>query len=72
MVEGDVYISMPTAKVNANKFNQAYESEVARLIIHGVLHLLDYSDQSFKEKQAMSKMEDSFLKEIRWRSLFEK
>ena len=71
-IEGEVYISMPTAKENADKFNQAYEKEVARLIIHGVLHLLDYSDQSFKEKQAMSKMEDSFLKEIRWRSLFEK
>ena len=72
MVEGEVYISMPTAKVNANKFNQAYESEVARLIIHGVLHLLDYSDQSYKEKQTMSRMEENILKEIRWKALFEK
>ena len=44
-IEGEVYISMPTAKENADKYNQAYEKEVARLIIHGVLHLLDYSDQ---------------------------
>ena len=70
-IEGEIYISMPTAKENADKFNQAYEKEVARLIIHGVLHLLDYSDQSCKEKQTMSKMEENILKETRWKNLFE-
>ena len=70
-IEGEIYISMPTAKENADKFNQAYEKEVARLIIHGVLHLLDYSDQSYKEKQTMSKIEENILKEIRWKNLFE-
>ena len=70
-IEGEIYISMPTAKENADKFNQAYEKEVARLIIHGVLHLLDYSDQSYKEKQNMSKMEENILKETRWKTLFE-
>ena len=70
-IEGEIYISMPTAKENADKFNQAYEKEIARLIIHGVLHLLDYSDQSYKEKQTMSKMEENILKEIRWKNLFE-
>ena len=70
-IEGEIYISMPTAKENADKFNQPYEKEVARLIIHGVLHLLDYSDQSYKEKQTMSKMEENILKEIRWKNLFE-
>ena len=71
-IEGEIYISMPTAKENANKFNQAYENELARLIIHGVLHLLDYSDQSYKKKQNMSKMEENILKEIKWKDLFEK
>ena len=70
-IEGEIYISMPTAKENADKFNQAYEKEIARLIIHGVLHLLDYSDQSYKEKQTMSKMEENILKETRWKNLFE-
>ena len=70
-IEGEIYISMPTAKENSDKFNQPYEKEVARLIIHGVLHLLDYSDQSYKEKQTMSKMEENILKETRWKTLFE-
>ena len=71
-IEGEVYISMPMAKENANKFNQIYERELSRLIIHGVLHLLDYSDQSYKEKKNMSRMEESILKEIKWKALFEK
>ena len=71
-IEGEIYISMPTAKENADKFNQAYEKEVARLIIHGVLHLLDYSDKSYKEKQNMSKMEENILKGVKWKALFEK
>ena len=70
-IEGEIYISMPTAKENADKFKQAYEKEVARLIIHGVLHLLDYSDQSYKEKKNMSKMEENILRETRWKTLFE-
>ena len=71
-IEGEIYISMPTAKENADKFNQAYEKEVARLVIHGVLHLLDYSDQSLEEKQTMSRMEDNILKKIKWKALFDK
>ena len=71
-IEGEVYISMPMAKENANKFNQIYERELSRLIIHGVLHLLDYSDQSYEEKQTMSRMEENILKEIKWKALFEK
>ena len=70
-IEGEIYISMPTAKENADKFNQAYEKEVARLIIHGVLHLLDYSDQSYQGKETMSKIEENILKEISWKNLFE-
>tara|TARA_B100000287_G_scaffold263074_1_gene247560 strand:- start:363 stop:806 length:444 start_codon:yes stop_codon:yes gene_type:complete len=71
-IEGEIYISMPTAKENADKFYQEYEKEVARLIIHGALHLLDYSDHSYKDKKNMSKMEENILKEIRWKDLFEK
>ena len=71
-VEGEVYISMPTARENAKKYHQAYEKEVARLIIHGVFHLLDYSDQTHEEKQTMSEMEENILNETRWQALFEK
>ena len=71
-VEGDIYISMPTAIVNADKYNEPYEKEVARLMIHGVLHLIGFSDDTKKEKEVMSKIEDRLLKETKWKDLFEK
>jgi len=70
-IEGDIYISMPTAKENAEKYNQPYEKEVARLIIHGCLHLLGYNDNTKKQKNDMSNLEESFLKKIKWKDLFE-
>ena len=51
MIEGEIYISMPTAKKNSKQFKQSYEKEVARLIIHGSLHLIGYSDKSNSEKK---------------------
>mgnify|MGYP001387144843 FL=1 len=71
-VEGDIYISMPTAIINADKYNEPYEKEVARLMIHGVLHLIGFSDDTKKEKDIMSKIEDRLLKETKWKDLFEK
>ena len=71
-IEGDIYISMPTAIVNADKYNEPYEKEVARLMIHGVLHLIGFSDDTKKEKEVMSKIEDRLLKKTKWKDLFEK
>ena len=71
-IEGDIYISMPTAIVNADKYNEPYEKEVARLMIHGVLHLIGFSDDTKKEKDIMSKIEDRLLNEEKWKNLIEK
>lgn len=70
-IEGEVYISMPTAKENAKKYNQTHEKEVARLIIHGSLHLLGYTDHTLKQKKEMSKLEEVFLNKTKWEDLFE-
>ena len=70
-IEGEIYISMPTAKENAEKYNQPYEKEVARLVIHGSLHLLGYNDKTQKQKNNMSNLEEVFLKQTEWKDLFE-
>ena len=70
-IEGEIYISMPTAKENAEKYNQPYAKEIARLVIHGSLHLLGYDDNTKKQKNYMSNLEELFLKQIEWRDLFE-
>ena len=71
-VEGEIYISMPTAKENAKLYKQSYDKELARLVIHGSLHLSGIEDDSAKKKERMIKLEDYFLKDMSWEKLIEK
>ena len=65
-IEGEIYISLPRAKENAKIYEEPYEKEVARLIIHGCLHLLGYSDETKNEKQIMTNLENVFLDRMIW------
>ena len=71
-IEGEIYISMPTAKENAKRYKQSYGKELARLVIHGSLHLLGIEDDTDEKKEKMIKIEEYFLKEISWEELIEK
>ena len=70
-VEGEIYISLPRAKENAESFGEPFEKEVARLIIHGNLHLLGFEDETEEEKTEIIKLENDFLSQINWQTLFE-
>ena len=69
-VEGEIYISLPRAKENAKIYEEPYEKEVARLIIHGCLHLLGYPDETKNQKQIMTNLENIFLQKMIWGKLF--
>ena len=70
-IEGEIYISIPTAKKNANFFKEPYKKELGRLIIHGSLHLLGVEDNSKEQKKKMTFLEEKFLKDESWRGLIE-
>lgn len=61
-IHADIFISVPRIKENAEKFKVDEQEEVRRVMIHGVLHLLGYDDQSEEEKKAMRELEDIKLK----------
>ena len=69
-IEGEIYISLPRAKENAKIYEEPYEKEVARLIIHGCLHLLGYPDETKNQKQIMTNLENVFLQKMIWGKLF--
>ena len=71
-IEGEIYISIPTAKKNANAFKEPYKKELGRLIIHGSLHLLGIEDKSKDQKKRMTILEEKFLEDELWRGLIEK
>ena len=71
-IEGEIYISIPTAKKNANSYKEPYRKELGRLIIHGLLHLLGIEDKSKEQKKKMTILEEKFLEDELWRGLIEK
>ena len=68
-VEGEIYISVPQVRKNAKQYNQAFNKELSRIIIHGSLHLLNYKDKTPQEKIKMTEKEDYFLNKINWENI---
>jgi rRNA maturation RNase YbeY len=60
-ISGEIYISIDRVIENASKLNLPFQDELRRVIIHGVLHLLGYSDSSKAQKNAMRIKEDACL-----------
>ena len=68
-VEGEIYISLPRAIENAKKYGEPLSKELARLIIHGGLHLLDHRDEGEDEKNRMTVLENKYLQQVKWKNL---
>lgn len=60
-LEGEIYISIERVQENALKFNNEFEDELHRVMIHGVLHLIGYKDKKPSEKALMRKKEEACL-----------
>ena len=60
-ISGEVYISVDRVKDNAKQLGESINTELARVIFHGALHLCGYRDKSKGEKSLMRKKEDEYL-----------
>jgi rRNA maturation RNase YbeY len=60
-IVGDIFISVERVRENAAKFNISETDELHRVIIHGALHLLGYTDKSVVTKKKMTQKEDEYL-----------
>jgi probable rRNA maturation factor len=60
-LEGDIFISVERVQSNALELGTDPDDELHRVLIHGVLHLLGYSDKSSRQKSLMRKKEDACL-----------
>ena len=61
-ISGDVFISIDRVRENAVMYSKSFENELHRVIIHGILHLLGYTDKTKIAKEGMTKQENSCLK----------
>lgn len=53
---GEIVICLREVKKNAKRFNSIFEKELARVLIHGILHLLGYDHE--KDEDEAKKMEE--------------
>jgi rRNA maturation RNase YbeY len=60
-VVSEIYISVERVKENAEKLKVPFITELYRVMIHGILHLCGYTDQTKSEKANMRKKEDYYL-----------
>lgn len=59
---GDIFISLPEAKREAKKYGWTLKYAIARLALHGFLHLLGYDHEQEKEARVMEGLEQKILK----------
>ena len=67
-ISGDLFISLDTVESNSVEQNTTYESELHRVIIHGILHLCGINDKGPGEREQMEAAENhalSILNELR-------
>ena len=66
-ISGDIYISLDTVRSNSEAFveklapNEAYNQELLRILIHGVLHLTGQGDKTPETKVQMTAKEEHAL-----------
>ena len=61
ITSGDIFISMDQVKKNAKFYAVEDDEELRRVMIHGVLHLLGFKDDSSDEKETMREKENEAL-----------
>lgn len=60
-LNGDLVISLDTIRTNAEQQGTAYEEELHRVIIHGILHLCGINDKGPGEREIMEAEENKAL-----------
>lgn len=60
-IVGDIFISVDRTNENAFKFGVSGDTELHRVIIHGILHLCGYYDKKPEDKALMTEKENYYL-----------
>jgi len=60
-IHGEIFISIERVQENAIEFNQTFNSELSRVMAHGVLHFCGYKDKSKSDAVSMRSKEEFYL-----------
>ncbi|MGA9211218.1 rRNA maturation RNase YbeY [Kaistella sp.] len=60
-ISADIFVSLPRISENAIAHSKDFNSELHRVLAHGLLHLCGYKDKTDEEKSEMRNKEDFYL-----------
>jgi len=60
-IEGELYVNLDRARVQARQYGVTRTHELARLVVHGTLHLTGYDDGTTNDRERMRLREDEVL-----------
>lgn len=60
-INGEIYVSIDDVILNSKQFNESINQEFKRIIIHGLLHIIGYNDDTDKNKNNMTKLENKYM-----------
>lgn len=63
-IHGEIFISVEDAIAQAREFKTKWQTEVARYIVHGILHLLAYDDLQAKARAIMKREENRLVRRL--------
>lgn len=63
-LSGDLFISVDSVRENSIYYHTAFEDELNRVIVHGLLHLIGYDDHT-EEDIALMRSKENYYLELR-------
>lgn len=60
-ISADIFISIERVRENSAKHLTTFDNELARVMSHGILHLLGYDDKDAESQATMRAKEDFYL-----------
>ena len=60
-MQGEIYISIDTARKQAIEYDVSLRNELCRLSVHGALHLAGYNDATASERNRMHELENKYI-----------
>jgi len=63
-VEGEIFLSLDRIRENSIFFKTSFEKEIALVIIHSILHLLGYNDESPNDKKQMQDLQNFYIQQV--------
>jgi probable rRNA maturation factor len=64
IIVGEVFLCPSVILENSKSLAVSFEEELLRVVLHGLLHLIGYDDQTPDQISAMREKEDEYVKKV--------